>query len=141
MENAYYEGPLRVRVPVNMQLDADGAFSFDVPLPSPEGALGEVSHPLVGLYFGLGEFGGASFCGVLLHSLQEPGERSCNCFLPGHACLPTAPARRHLPVTCLSVTWHTLLSASAVHGWDQGQACALPPASPAPCYQLDPSHG
>ncbi len=42
MENAFYEGPLRVRVPVNMQLDADGAFSFDVPLPSAEGALGDV---------------------------------------------------------------------------------------------------
>jgi hypothetical protein len=42
MENAFYEGPLRLRVPVNMQLDADGAFSFDVPLPSAEGALGEV---------------------------------------------------------------------------------------------------
>ena len=29
-------------MPVNMQLDADGAFSFEVPLPSPEGAIGEV---------------------------------------------------------------------------------------------------
>ena len=42
MENAYYEGPLRMRLPVNMQLDADGAFSFEAPLPSPEGALGQV---------------------------------------------------------------------------------------------------
>lgn len=42
VENAYYEGPLRVRLPVNMQLDADGAFSFEAPLPSPEGALGQV---------------------------------------------------------------------------------------------------
>lgn len=42
VENAYYEGPLRVRLPVNMKLDADGAFSFEAPLPSPEGALGQV---------------------------------------------------------------------------------------------------
>jgi hypothetical protein len=41
VENAYYEGPLRLRLPVNMQLDADGAFSFEAPLPSPEGALGQ----------------------------------------------------------------------------------------------------
>ncbi|GAB4822561.1 hypothetical protein N2152v2_009607 [Parachlorella kessleri] len=41
VENAFYEGPLRLRMPVNMQLDADGAFSFEVPLPSPEGAIGE----------------------------------------------------------------------------------------------------
>ena len=40
MENAFYEGPLRLRLPVAMQLDADGAFSFEAPLPSPEGALG-----------------------------------------------------------------------------------------------------
>jgi len=40
VENAYYEGPLRLRLPVNMQLDA--AFSFEAPLPSPEGALGQV---------------------------------------------------------------------------------------------------
>lgn len=42
VENLFYEGPLRVRVPVSMQLDADGAFSFDIPLPSAEGAIGEV---------------------------------------------------------------------------------------------------
>lgn len=41
VENAYYEGPLRLRLPVAMQLDADGAFSFEAPLPSPEGALGQ----------------------------------------------------------------------------------------------------
>lgn len=41
VENAFYEGPLRIRVPVTMQLDADGAFSFDIPLPSPDGAIGE----------------------------------------------------------------------------------------------------
>eukprot|EP00887_Chlorella_sp_A99_P003983 scaffold11.g3983.t1 len=40
MENAHYEGPLRMRLPVNMQLDADGAFSFEVPLPSPTGKIG-----------------------------------------------------------------------------------------------------
>ncbi|EFN59785.1 hypothetical protein CHLNCDRAFT_56574 [Chlorella variabilis] len=38
-ENAFYEGPLRVRLPVAMQLDPDGAFSFELPLPSPEGNL------------------------------------------------------------------------------------------------------
>lgn len=43
VENAHYEGPLRVRLPVNMQLDADGAFSFVVPLPGPSGNIGTVS--------------------------------------------------------------------------------------------------
>lgn len=43
MENAFYEGPLRLRLPVAMQLDRDGAFSFELPLPSPEGSLGVVS--------------------------------------------------------------------------------------------------
>ena len=41
-ENAVYEGPLRLRLPVSMQLDADGAFSFEAPLPSPSGNLGKV---------------------------------------------------------------------------------------------------
>ncbi|KAI3429707.1 hypothetical protein D9Q98_005792 [Chlorella vulgaris] len=40
VENAFYEGPLRLRLPVAMQLDRDGAFSFELPLPSPEGSLG-----------------------------------------------------------------------------------------------------
>lgn len=43
VENAFYEGPLRLRLPVAMQLDRDGAFSFELPLPSPEGSLGVVS--------------------------------------------------------------------------------------------------
>lgn len=38
-ENAFYEGPLRLRMPVAMQLDPDGAFSFELPLPSPDGNL------------------------------------------------------------------------------------------------------
>jgi hypothetical protein len=42
VENAFYEGPLRLRLPVAMQLDPDGAFSFEAPLPSPEGSLGMV---------------------------------------------------------------------------------------------------
>jgi len=42
VENAFYEGPLRLRLPVAMKLDPDGAFSFELPLPSPEGALSVV---------------------------------------------------------------------------------------------------
>lgn len=42
VENFYYEGPLRLRVPVSIQLDQDGAVSFELPLPSPEGKLGVV---------------------------------------------------------------------------------------------------
>ena len=42
VENFYYEGPLRLRLPLNIQLDQDGAFSFEVPLPSPSGNLGIV---------------------------------------------------------------------------------------------------
>lgn len=42
VENAFYEGPLRLRLPVAMQLDPDGAFSFELPLPSPEGNLSQV---------------------------------------------------------------------------------------------------
>ena len=41
-ENAFYEGPLRLRLPVQMSMDTDGAFSFDVPLPTPSGKLGKV---------------------------------------------------------------------------------------------------
>jgi hypothetical protein len=40
MEHCHYEGPLKIRLPVSMQVDADGAFSFILPLPSPEGGLG-----------------------------------------------------------------------------------------------------
>ena len=43
VENAFYEGPLRLRLPVNMRLDPDGAFSFELPLPSPQGNLSVVS--------------------------------------------------------------------------------------------------
>jgi hypothetical protein len=42
VENCFYEGPLRLRMPLNIKLDQDGAFSFDVPLPSPAGKLGVV---------------------------------------------------------------------------------------------------
>lgn len=42
VENVFYEGPLRLRLPVAMQLDRDGAFSFELPLPSPEGNLAKV---------------------------------------------------------------------------------------------------
>ena len=42
VENAFYEGPLRLRLPVSMQLDPDGAFSFEVPLPSATGKFGTV---------------------------------------------------------------------------------------------------
>lgn len=49
MENGEYEGPLKLHLPVNMELDPDGAFSFDAPLPSPTGKIGEVrpSDPVV----------------------------------------------------------------------------------------------
>ncbi|KAH7615566.1 hypothetical protein Ndes2526B_g09687 [Nannochloris sp. 'desiccata'] len=40
VENCFYEGPLRLRFPLNIKLDQDGAFSFDLPLPSPAGKLG-----------------------------------------------------------------------------------------------------
>jgi hypothetical protein len=40
IENCYYEGPLRLRMPVCVNRDADGAVSFELPLPSPEGKLG-----------------------------------------------------------------------------------------------------
>jgi hypothetical protein len=40
MEHCHYEGPLKIRLPISMQVDADGAFSFILPLPSPEGGLG-----------------------------------------------------------------------------------------------------
>jgi len=43
VENFYYEGPLRLRLPMSIQLDQDGAVSFDLPLPSPAGKLGVVS--------------------------------------------------------------------------------------------------
>ena len=39
-----YEGPLRLRLPVSIALDADGAFSFQAPLPSPSGNLGKVGR-------------------------------------------------------------------------------------------------
>lgn len=42
VENFFYEGPLRLRMPVSMELDSDGAFSFDLPLPSPIGDFGKV---------------------------------------------------------------------------------------------------
>jgi hypothetical protein len=40
LENAHYEGPLRLRLPVALALDADGACSFELPLPGPAGRLG-----------------------------------------------------------------------------------------------------
>jgi hypothetical protein len=46
IENCFYEGPLRLRVPVAMRLDPDGAFSFDLPLPGPTGKLGVVRRSL-----------------------------------------------------------------------------------------------
>ena len=36
VEGVSYEGPLRVRLPVKKKLDADGSFSFEVPLPNPD---------------------------------------------------------------------------------------------------------
>lgn len=42
IENCYYEGPLRLRLPVSIRLDQDGAVSFQLPLPSPQGTLGVV---------------------------------------------------------------------------------------------------
>ncbi|KDD71381.1 hypothetical protein H632_c5163p0, partial [Helicosporidium sp. ATCC 50920] len=39
LESAFYEGPLRLRLPLALRLDADGALSFDCPLPSPQGKL------------------------------------------------------------------------------------------------------
>ncbi|PSC68967.1 hypothetical protein C2E20_7463 [Micractinium conductrix] len=49
VENAFYEGPLRLRLPVAMQLDRDGAFSFELPLPSPEGNLAKFIDGFKGL--------------------------------------------------------------------------------------------
>lgn len=42
IENSHYEGPLRLRLPVALPPDHDGAVSFDLPLPSPSGSLGVV---------------------------------------------------------------------------------------------------
>lgn len=42
IENSHYEGPLRLRLPVSVPLDQDGAISFEIPLPSPAGSLGVV---------------------------------------------------------------------------------------------------
>lgn len=42
IENSHYEGPLRLRMPVSVPLDQDGAFSFEIPLPSASGSLGVV---------------------------------------------------------------------------------------------------
>ena len=36
VEGVSYEGPLRVRLPVKKKLDADGSFSFEIPLPNPD---------------------------------------------------------------------------------------------------------
>ncbi len=36
VEGVSYEGPLRVRLPVHKQLDPDGSFSFEIPLPNPD---------------------------------------------------------------------------------------------------------
>lgn len=44
IENSHYEGPLRLRLPVAVPLDQDGAISFEIPLPSPAGSLGVVSY-------------------------------------------------------------------------------------------------
>lgn len=40
VENCHYEGPLRVRIPISVRVDPDGAVSFDLPLPTPQGSLG-----------------------------------------------------------------------------------------------------
>lgn len=40
IENCFYEGPLRMRLPISVKIDPDGAVSFDLPLPTPQGALG-----------------------------------------------------------------------------------------------------
>lgn len=45
-EDSYYEGPLRLRLPLSVRTDQDGSFSFEVPLPTPQGNLGIVSASL-----------------------------------------------------------------------------------------------
>jgi len=49
VENSHYEGPLRLRLPVSMPLDQDGAISFEIPLPSPAGSLGVFMDNFKGL--------------------------------------------------------------------------------------------
>lgn len=50
IENSHYEGPLRLRLPVSLKPDQDGAISFDLPLPSPSGSLGVVSSFLIAIW-------------------------------------------------------------------------------------------
>lgn len=40
LEDAVYEGPMRVSVPLDVACDEDGALSFSLPLPSPQGRIG-----------------------------------------------------------------------------------------------------
>eukprot|EP00889_Picochlorum_renovo_P004243 jgi/Picre1/31273/NNA_006627.t1 len=49
IENSHYEGPLRLRLPVSLKPDQDGAISFDLPLPSPSGSLGVFMDNFKGL--------------------------------------------------------------------------------------------
>ncbi len=50
------QGPLRIRVPASLQqVDADGAFSFEIPLPSPGGAIGRFVDEVKALVLGAEE--------------------------------------------------------------------------------------
>ena len=49
IENSHYEGPLRLRMPMSLPTDQDGAISFEIPLPSPAGSLGVFMDHFKGL--------------------------------------------------------------------------------------------
>jgi len=49
IENSHYEGPLRLRMPMSLPTDQDGAISFEIPLPSPAGSLGVFMDNFKGL--------------------------------------------------------------------------------------------
>lgn len=65
-EDSYYEGPLRMRLPLSVQTDQDGSFSFEVPLPTPQGKLGIVSlcNGVIGIWH-LMRFFSSEFTSVL----------------------------------------------------------------------------
>lgn len=50
IENSHYEGPLRLRLPVSLKPDQDGAINFDLPLPSPSGSLGVVRNYVIAVW-------------------------------------------------------------------------------------------
>ena len=49
IDNSHYEGPLRLRMPMSLPTDQDGAISFEIPLPSPAGSLGVFMDHFKGL--------------------------------------------------------------------------------------------